>query len=277
MIKDTVSNGRDKGVDEVVVDRSRTSARGVILSGIVVLLSMMLVLVPGLPSACRVGGSSGLMVGVVSAVIFCGKLSSKGQEPVGGILLWAGLVAIWLSTAFDIGVTMVCSPDLAREGNPFLRVVRDQGLSMVAVYTYVLVIVVGSCAFLSLCWAAVCRHRGPWLRKAAVESSGSAIGFCKAAAGGGGLSWRQFLLPLHCSELPRAYGTALTSCASCVVFLVLAHTRAGLEWIGAIPHVRLWYLGLEVPAGIALLLALAFRAYRRGKRHQPGQANARPG
>ena len=274
-MKDTAPNLGGEHADETVIACSRTSARGMILSVILLFISVTLVLVPRLPAAAKLAGASLALVGGVSLVIFSGCFCRKGRDKAGGFVFWTGLIAIWISTAFDIGVTVHFSPDLAREGNPVFRILLDQGLSLAAVYAYIFAILLGSCVFLSLCWFAVFRHRGPWLRKAFVESSGSAVSFMKAAGGGSRLSWRQFLLALRWSERPQVYETALAISLVLVVFVVLGHTRAGLEWINAIPRIRLWRLGLEIPTGIAFGLALALRSYRRMNLRQPRQTSTR--
>lgn len=267
--------------DTEVIHRSRPAARGFVAGLLVVLLCGIAVLLARVPAfwkllaACLIPAAGAVLV--VCAALLC----RRGTDRATGIAYWVGILLIWLSTAFDISVTVLHSSDLTREANPFFRVLLDQRYPLPLVYAYVALILLGSCVALSLGWTAMFRHRGPWLRQSFAASPDSLPGFWKAATGGSALTWRQYFLPLNWSDQPQAYPSVLSAAVVLVVLVTLAHVRAGLEWLGLIPTLRWWHLGPELVPGLAMfLLWLAWRYHRLQARaretgHDSNASNAR--
>lgn len=155
-------------------------------------------------------------------------LYRQGNSNLPLIPLLVGVVSIVGGASFDVIATLAKSPTLTMETNPVARSLLDSGHSVEFVYMYglsaqVLIIILGS-----IMWVAFLRHRQTLLASARDAKPQSYLEFVKAALGGEHLSWRQYLLPLKLSDLPKSYHM-MWLCA--------------VIWVGVSPF--RWYLGLE--------------------------------
>jgi hypothetical protein len=259
----SASDRTSRTSDDKVIQLSHTASYGLVASTFFLVVSVIVVVLPPVPTQSKLLAAWFLAAAGTAMVVFSAMLVRKAANKATGVVYWLGIALIWLSTAFDVSATIVCSPDLLKEGNPVFHTLLDHGYPLSYIYACIAVVELLSCIVMSLCWAAVFRHRGPWLRYSFGVASSSFPKFCKAAMGGSALTWRQFIIPLHWSERPQCYPAALTLAAFLVVTLTLAHVRCGLEWVGLIPLVRWWILRPELVLGIATLLVWLAFCYRR--------------
>ncbi len=73
--------------------------------------------------------------------------------------------------------------------------------------------------------------------------------FLKAATGGAHLTWRQWIIPLKMSELPRAYPL----CWVMVVVLVAGQVDRwylGLQWFNLVSSIRFVVFGVALFVGL---------------------------
>jgi hypothetical protein len=100
-------------------------------------------------------------------------------------------------------------------------------------------------------WAGFLKHRQVIVDSAIISNEKTALDFFKAATGGSDLTWRQYLIPLQMTDLPKAYHFVWFLAVGFVV-LILHHWFAGFGW-----------LGYQVPDYIVLITAVctAFIGY----------------
>lgn len=186
---------------------------------------------PDTPSAFRVLTTYLLPVfgGVTLAVLI--RFARQG-----GPLRWtpgviAGFLFIVGGALLDVTVTLTKSPDLVLEANPYVRALLDSQHPLWFVYLHLgltqLPFVLVFCMF----WAAFLRHRPMLLREIDAVHPRSPLEFLKAATGGGRLSYRQWLMPLHRAEFPLFYCTLWAIVLSVVFGITLFRYYAALEWL----------------------------------------------
>jgi hypothetical protein len=184
--------------------------------------------------------------------------AGNAAVPVSVFLL--GMTLIVGGGLFDIATTLIHTPDLQQEGNPIARVLLDSGhsLSVVLAYGFAtqLLYLFDLCAL----WLAFLRHRS--ILAESLRGFPSPLLFIKAATGGTGLTWRQWMLPLHYSELPRAYYLLWVMTVTLVVGIV-DRWYLGLEWLELVPRVR-WYVTIfAVVSGMVIYLTWLWYASRQ--------------
>ncbi len=160
-----------------------------------------------------------------------GKSAPSAGPLVSG---WAVIIG---GAACDIYATVTHSPDLAREANPVLRGLLDNGVSVGQVYLFGAVLQALFVALAMALWLAFLKHRHTLV--ATLPPCGSLLAYFKAGTGGRELSYRQWLCPLAYADLPWAYHLALWTG---VAFVGVSAYRfyLALEWYGVAPLHPLW-------------------------------------
>jgi hypothetical protein len=232
----------------------------------VAVLSMAIVLIPiiavFLPQArpaivpLCVGLAPLFVVALAAAV----RLAMAGREVAPAAPLVAGWAVILGGAGCDIFATVTHSPDLAREANPVLRGLLDNGVPLAQVYLFgalVQVLFIGLAMFL---WLAFLKHR--LTLAATMPPRGSLLAYLKAGTGGRELNYRQWLCPLSYSDLPWAYHLAL---GTGVMFVAASAYRfyVALEWYGVAPLSPL-RVRLLAPAVVLLATCWWYAAWLRG-------------
>jgi hypothetical protein len=202
-------------------------------------------------------------------LILLNRFARQGKVTPPRLLTACGLALIVGGAMFDIAVTVIHSPGLENEANPYVRALLDSGHSLEVVYAHGVVTQGLYVALFCAVWIGFLRHQGILLETIRLAAPAGWLDFVKAVTGGGHLTMRQWLLPLRASEVPLAYhGLWLTGVA--VVFgITLFRYYAALEWLGyfepAIVARVVVVLGGVSLAIVGYVVGLAF-AYRRVNR-----------
>jgi hypothetical protein len=164
-------------------------------------------------------------------------LAAAGEEDAPTVPLLAGWAVILGGAACDIYATVSHSPDLDREGNPVLRGLLDNGMSLEQVYLFGAISQVLFLGLAMVLWLGSLKHRATLV--ATMPPHGSLLAYFKAGTGGRELSYRQWLCPLAYSELPWAYHYVWWGG---VVFVGVSAYRfyLALEWYRVVPLEPLW-------------------------------------
>jgi hypothetical protein len=242
-----------------------SAARALLAVALLAALALAAVLWPAPRPVGAIWVAYALPVACAACLALAIRLARLGPAPASRLAALLGTTLLLGAGGFDMAATLAHSPDLAREGNPLARALLDSGHSSRFVLGYGLL---GQGLYLScLCvlWLALLRH---WPRLVgSVRDQPTFPRFLKGATGGAGLTWRQWLLPLRWSELPRAYhclwilAVVLWSGAVDRLFL-------GLEWFGLVPPIRWPVLAVGVTAALAGYFGCLWRASRQ----RPGLA-----
>jgi hypothetical protein len=213
----------------------------------------------GLLRSIAVPFAFALPVILAVSVYLAFQLARAGETTAEHKLLLAGMAFIMGGAAFDIVATIYHTGDLSNEANPIARTLLDSGYGVPLVYA-----VGGLCQglyilLLCLLWTGLLRHQGFLLKSLRDEQS--SMTFLKAATGGHKLTWRQWLLPLHLSDMPDArFGVWVFA----VILLAASANRwyLGLEWFGFAPG---WHLHVGLGAilvGLCVYFIWLWRASR---------------
>lgn len=174
---------------------------------------------------------------LIYSIILATNLYHQGTGTVSGVPLTAGIILITGGAIFDMMATVIKSPSLVQEANPIVRSFLDSGYSVEFVYAYGLIAQVLLMTLGCVLWAAFLKHRETIIALARISNPTSYLSFIKAATGGAHLSWRQYLLPLKLSELPKAYHFLWVIIVMWVV-TDLVRWYFGLEWLKLAPVSR---------------------------------------
>lgn len=208
---------------------------------------------------------------LVISLPFVMRLQRSGNLSVPVYPALLGVILIVVGGLFDVTATLVHTPDLKREANLLARALLDSGhpLTVVLLFGFLCQILL----LLVLCelWLALLRHR--LILAESLRGFQSPLLFMKAATGGADLTWRQWMLPLRFSELPRAYHTFWAGTATLLVAGTVDRWYLGLEWFKLVPRIR-WYVA-TLAATSGLLCYLTWLWYALGER-QSGVVNASP-
>jgi len=189
-------------------------------------------------------------------------LAAAGRDTAPARPLIAGWAAILGGSACDVYATMAQSPDLAREANPIMRGMLDNGVSLVQVYAIVAVMHVLWVGLAMVLWLGLLQHRHTLA--GTMPPRGSLLAYFKAGIGGRELSYRQWLCPLRYGDLPWAYhmawwiGVAFVATGAYRFYLAL-------EWYGVAPIELLW-VRLIAPSVILLVTCWWYASWLRGAR-----------
>lgn len=176
------------------------------------------------------------------------RLALQGAAAAPKGLVVTGILCIVGGGLFDMLATVIHTPDLRHEMNPIARALLDSGYRVSFVYRYG---VAAQALWLgSVCtvWIGLLRHRDDL--RTSVDTT-SVMRFLKSATGGSDLTWRQWIVPLTLSELPRAYHLFWVAV---VVILSGAVDRwyLGLEWFGLVSSARLVCYLAAVTVGLSV-------------------------
>jgi hypothetical protein len=156
--------------------------------------------------------------------------AGKGDAPAAPLL--AGWGVILTGAACDVFATVAHSPDLAREANPVLRALLDNGVTLWQVYLFGGVLQLLFIALTMVLWLGLLKHRHTLA--ATMPERGSLLAYFKAGTGGRELTYRQWLCPLAYKDLPWAYHFAWWTGVAFVGVSVYRYYLA-LEWYQVVP------------------------------------------
>ena len=179
----------------------------------------------------------------------------RGDSPIPPATFLGGVLFMVGGTAFDIAVTLACSDELKREGNPIVRALLDADFSPQAI---VAIGLIGQWALLAagtLIWAIVFRHRASVIRSAWAARPQSPAQFIRAGVTGrlgpglmGSGSTRSF-------QFPKAYHL-LSVLGVCLPAGWFGRWCLGFQWLGVVKHD-----GVILTAVLVSTVALAFCGY----------------
>ena len=184
----------------------------------------------------------------------------KGDVPVAPLL--GGWAVVLGGAACDIFATVANSPDLAREANPVLRGLLDNGVALKQVYLLGGVLQVLFVGLTMVLWLGLLKHRHTLA--GTMPPSGSLLAYFKAGTGGRELSYRQWICPLAYADLPWAYHFAWWIG---VAFVGLSAHRfyLALEWYRFVPLDPLW-VRFIAPSLVLLATCWCYAAWLRAAR-----------
>jgi hypothetical protein len=187
-------------------------------------------------------------------------LAGKDAAPVGPLV--AGWAVTLGGAACDIYATLTHSPDLAREANPVIRGLLDNGVSLGQVYLFGAVLQALFVGLTMALWLGFLKHRHTLV--ATMPAQGSLLAYFKAGTGGRELSYRQWLCPLAYSDLPWAYHLAWWTAVAFVGVSVYRFYLA-LEWYRVVPLDPLWVRFLA-PSVLLLAICWGYAVWLRRER-----------
>lgn len=229
-----------------IIERSNPHAKLFMVGAMATaLLTLAIYLTPWLLSA-RVPFAYLIPVLLICNLIPMISLYRLGTGNMPSLPLITGIFLLVGGTAFDMIVTVVYSPTLNMEANPVARSLLDSGHSVLFVYVYAVMAQVLLTLLGCVMWVAFLRHRATLVASARNSRPKSYFEFVKSMLGGEKLSWRQYLLPIRLSELPKAYHLTWIFA---VIWMGSSLYRwyFGMEWLG-------WFPGLRIQALIAWVI-----------------------
>lgn len=190
------------------------------------------------------------------------RLASKGTAAAPLFLVALGIAHVAGGGTFDMIATVLHSPGLELEGNVVARTLLDSGHALWFVYTHAIFCQGLYIAFICASWIALLRHRETVT--SLLQDKRSFPRFVKAATGGDHLGWRQWMLPLRLSDLPRPYPLFWVFA---VVFVAGEIDRwyLGLEWFGLVPQIRYLVSAVAVLVALAAYLLWLWTVSRRAQ------------
>lgn len=189
----------------------------------------------------------------LTTILLMWRLLRQAEPAEPGRVGWLGLAFLAGGAIFDVGVTLVCSPDLVFEGNPYVRILLDTQHSLPFVYLHLLITQAGFVTLFCCVWLAFLRHQ-QILQGSIIDARPRGWAeFLKAATGGAHLNWRQWLLPVRPSEVPFFYHSMWLTTVSVVFGITVFRWYAGLEWL-TMPDPSLPLRFTVAASGLALAL-----------------------
>ena len=214
---------------------------------------------------------------VAMSLIVRGSLrSERVSEPMRG-LLWFGLVWIIGGAFFDLFSTLWHSPDLRDEGNVILRELLDRGHTLQQVYLFGAAMnFVFTWMFCEL-WRGLTIHLPRLASEVAGHAPNDRLEFFKSATGGGHLTWRQWLVPIRPSEMPKMAFWIWPTVITVTLAASTLRWYAGLEWFGFFPPLlaaRAGVLFAGATLGMVAYFAFIERMSRQIRERQILEASA---
>lgn len=201
-------------------------------------------------------------------LVLLDRLASQGETRLPKLVTWCGAAFIVGGAICDIVVTVVCSPDLALEGNPYVRVLIDSQHSLAFVYAHALITQSLYITLFCGLWLGFLRHRQTIADTITAAAPVGWFAFLKAATGGAHLTTRQWLVPLRMSEVPLLYHYVWLVAIPVVFGISLFRWYAALEWLGVVEPAFVTRI-LVVLHGVFSTLVLYFLAMWRLSRPLP--------
>ncbi|HEX6985431.1 MAG TPA: hypothetical protein VF170_08640 [Planctomycetaceae bacterium] len=183
-------------------------------------------------------------------------------------LLLGGLF-LAVAAGFDLFVTVWSDPELTLEGNPYIRVLLDETEHPLGVvYVHVVLTQVLFVAMFVTGWWAFLRHRPAITESVRASGPKTWPAFVKAATGGGGLTYRQWLLPVRPDEIPNPYHSVWPAALAASFGTSLFRYWAAAEWLELVPAetpLRIGVLALGVGGTLALYYGWLAWRWRRDR------------
>ena len=201
-------------------------------------------------------------------LVLLDRLVSQGETRLPKVVTWCGAAFIVGGAICDISVTVACSPDLALEGNPYVRVLIDSQHSLAFVYAHALITQSLYITLFCGLWLGFLRHRQTIADTISESGPVGWFAFLKAATGGAHLTTRQWLVPLRTSEVPLLYHYVWLVAIPVVFGISLFRWYAALEWLGFVEP-ALTTRTLVVLHGVFSTLVLYFLTMWRLSRPLP--------
>jgi hypothetical protein len=201
-------------------------------------------------------------LGLFAASAF--RLMIAGKAPIPGNTFAAGAAFIVGGAGFDIFATLLHSPDLRDETNPYARFLLASGHSVRFVLVYGALcqslLAIGSI----LLWRGLLAHRATIIDSIR-DSSRSFPGFMKAILGGAKVTWKQWIIPWLRGRGDRSerYFYYPWLIAAMLVGSAAHRWYLGLEWFGFAPGQRIVVAISSVVLGLAVYFGWAWHAVRR--------------
>jgi len=210
-----------------------------------------------------------LLPAFAGAVLVClWRLGREGRGRANLSPLAAGTTFLISAAGIDLYVTVRADPYLTLEGNPYIRALLDlSGHSYWFIYGLVgltQALFVG--AFVTAWWAFL-RHRESIAESVRAAGPRNRAEFLKAATGGGGLTYRQWLCPIRPSEIPDPYFSVWPAALSISFGISLFRLWVAGEWLSLVPAsppLRGAVLFTGVGGTTLAYFAWLARAWRRG-------------
>lgn len=183
------------------------------------------------PGVFRILTTHLLPVFAAITIIFVMRLGKQGCRFRLTTAALAGLIFIVGGAALDLTVTLLKSPDLSMEGNPYVRALLDSHYPLWFVYAHLAMTQAAFVFLFCQFWIAFLRHQPILLGGIRAARPRTPLEFLKAATGGAHLSLRQWLMPLRASEMPLLYHSLWAMVLAIVFGITLFRIYAALEWL----------------------------------------------
>ena len=206
------------------------------------------------------------------ALVLLDRLVSQGETGLPRLVTWCGFAFIVGGAMLDISVTVGNSPDLALEGNPYVRILLDSEHSLMFVYAHALVTQSLYITLFCGVWLGFLKHRQTIAMTIAAGGPTTVLQFFKAATGGAHLTVRQWLLPIRRSEVALMYHYIWLIAVPVVFGISLFRWYAALEWMGFVEPDARTRIGI-VLHGVCSTLALYFVVMWRMSRELQTEEN----
>jgi hypothetical protein len=192
------------------------------------------------------------------------RLGRSGAGTVRPFEFLAGSLFLAGAASIDLIVTVRSDPFLSLEGNPYIRVLIDVTDHSYG-FVYALVAVT-QCLFVTTfitAWWAFLRHRRKLVAILNAANADNWLAFVKAATGGGGLSYRQWLFPLRPDEIPDPYMSVWPAALAACFGTSLFRYWAAAEWMRFVPtEPWLRYAVLTIGVGSTLVAYYGWLAWK---------------
>ncbi|MBS0204617.1 MAG: hypothetical protein JSS49_17065 [Planctomycetes bacterium] len=190
-------------------------------------------------------------------LVLLDRLVCQGETGLPQLVTWCGFAFIVGGAMLDISVTVGNSPDLALEGNPYVRVLLDSEHSLMFVYAHALITQSLYITLFCGVWLGFLKHRRTIANTIAASGPTTVLQFFKAATGGAHLTVRQWLLPVRWSEFALMYHYIWLIAIPVVFGISLFRWYAALEWMGIVEPDARTRIGI-VLHGVCSTLAIYF-------------------
>lgn len=205
----------------------------------------------------RLGTAYLLPLFAAATVWLLDQVSRQGVAFQSRIAATSGVLFILCGAGFDLCVTLFHSPDLAMEGNPYIRALLDSRHSLGFVYLYGSLTQIWFIGLFCAVWLGFLRHARILADSIRAARPRTWLEFLKAATGGGHLTHRQWLLPITPQEVPLLYHSMWATAIAVVFGITLFRWYAGLEWLGVVEPTITLRIGI-ILTGVMGSLALYF-------------------
>ena len=209
-------------------------ARALMIGFAAVTIKFLLIYYTPFFSALRNPLAYVLPLAMLAGIALVVPLYLIGRNPIPIMPLFGGLIFSIGGVVLDAGATIINTPTLARESNVIARALLDSGHPIGFVYAYGIASQTLYLILVCVLWITFLRHRLTLLASAKRAHPKSRLDFIKAVTGGAHLSWRQYLLPLKLSELPKSYHLVMLVAVT-LTGSMLFNWYLGLSWMGVLP------------------------------------------